>query len=155
IIVRDVEQCDWMAGTADLSSYRHTRIRSVQSTPLLSRSGKIVGMISTHWHEPHEPSERDLRLFDIIARQAADLIERKRAEEALRESEDKLRRQAYELEQQLIASGRLVALGELTASMAHEFNNPLGIVLGFVDDLLMDKQPSDPEYQALNIMQEE
>jgi C4-dicarboxylate-specific signal transduction histidine kinase len=35
------------------------------------------------------------------------------------------------LEPQLIASGRLVSLGEITASMAHEFNNPLGIIIGF------------------------
>ena len=40
-------------------------------------------MISTHWREPHQPSERDLRLFDILVRQAADLIERKKAEEEL------------------------------------------------------------------------
>ena len=55
-----------------------------------------------------------------------DISERKRAEDALRQSEEKLRQQAQELEQQLIASGRLVSLGEITASMAHEFNNPLG-----------------------------
>ena len=55
-----------------------------------------------------------------------DISERKRTEDALRQSEEKLRQQAQELEQQLIASGRLVSLGEITASMAHEFNNPLG-----------------------------
>jgi signal transduction histidine kinase len=112
----------------------------------------MVGMISTHWRRPHEPSERDLRLLDILARQAADLIERKRAEEALRESQEKLRRQAAELEQQLIASGRLVSLGEITASMAHEFNNPLGIVMGFAEELLSEKKPEDPDYQPLKIM---
>jgi PAS domain S-box-containing protein len=53
-----------------------------------------------------------------------DVTERRRAEAALRASEEKLRQQAQELEQQLIASGRLVSLGEITASMAHEFNNP-------------------------------
>src|SRR5690349_19067387 len=112
-------------------------------------------MISTHWRKPHEPSERDLRIFDILARQAADLIERRRAEEALRESREQLRRQAEELEQQLIASGRLVSLGEITASMAHEFNNPLGIVMGFAEDLLSDRQPDDRDYQALKIMHDE
>lgn len=60
--------------------YRLSGIRAVQSTPLLSRNGCIVGMISNHWREPHQPSERNLRLLDIIARQVADLIERKSAE---------------------------------------------------------------------------
>ena len=52
-------------------------IRAAQSTPLFSRSGKMLGMISSHWRAPHVPTERDLRLLDILARQAADLIERK------------------------------------------------------------------------------
>ncbi len=87
VLVPDVEQCEFMAGTADLRTYRDTGIRAVQSSPLISRSGKIVGMISTHWKTAYQPTERQLRLLDILARQAADLIERKRGEEALRASE--------------------------------------------------------------------
>ena len=154
VVVPDVERCDFI-GAEDLAMYHQNGIRAVQSTPLLSRSGRVVGMTSTHWRSPYAPSERDLRLFDILARQAADLIERKQAEEALRESEEKLRRQAQELEQQLIASGRLVSLGEITASMAHEFNNPLGIVLGFAEELLSERKPEDPDHQALKIIHEE
>jgi PAS domain S-box-containing protein len=78
----------------------------------------------------------------------SDITERKLAEE-------KLRRQASELEQQLIASGRLISVGEITASMAHEFNNPLGIVLGFTQDLLTETDPSSPSYQSLKIIHEE
>ncbi|HEX5607480.1 MAG TPA: histidine kinase dimerization/phospho-acceptor domain-containing protein [Candidatus Binatia bacterium] len=59
------------------------------------------------------------------------------------------------LEQQLIASGRLVSLGEITASMAHEFNNPLGVIMGFVEDLLEETDPSSPQYQSLRIIDEE
>ena len=81
--------------------------------------------------------------------------ERRRAENALRESEEKLRQQAQELEQQLIASGRLVSLGEITASMAHEFNNPLGIVMGFAEDLLSETDPSSPQHRSLQIINEE
>ena len=84
-----------------------------------------------------------------------DISERKRAEEALRQSEEKLRQQAQELEQQLIMSGRLVSLGEVTASMAHEFNNPLGIIMGFVEDILSGMDPADPNYRALQIIEEE
>jgi signal transduction histidine kinase len=66
-----------------------------------------------------------------------------------------LRNQAQELEQQLLASGRLVAVGELTASMAHEFNNPLGIVLGFAQGLLANMDSSDPNYHHVQIISEE
>jgi PAS domain S-box-containing protein len=86
---------------------------------------------------------------------ARDITRRKRAEEALRQNEEKLRQQAQELEQQLIMSGRLVSLGEVTASMAHEFNNPLGIIMGFVEDMLSSTDPADPNYRALQIVDEE
>jgi len=48
-------------------------------------------MISTHWREVHQPSARELRLLDVMARQAADLIEWKRAEDEVRESEARMR----------------------------------------------------------------
>jgi two-component system NtrC family sensor kinase len=90
--------------------------------------------------------------FSVVTR---DLSDRREAEEALRESERKLRRQAEELEQQLIASGRLVSLGEITASMAHEFNNPLGIVMGFAQDLMSELDAANPHHRYLQIINEE
>lgn len=81
VIVPDVETCDFMAGSNDLRTYHQTSIRAVQSTPLMSRGGQVLGMISTHWQQPHWPSARDLRLLDVLARQAADLIERSLAEQ--------------------------------------------------------------------------
>jgi GAF domain-containing protein len=81
-IVPDIELSDFLAGSEDLETYRQTGIRAVQSTPLVSRAGPLLGMISTHWRKPHQPSERELRLLDVLARQAADLIERKQTEVA-------------------------------------------------------------------------
>ena len=84
VIVPDVLGCDFMAGSEELHTYLQTGIRSVQTTPLLSRTGgTILGMISTHWSEPHVPTASDLRMLDVLARQAADLIERKLADQAL------------------------------------------------------------------------
>jgi PAS domain S-box-containing protein len=85
------EWVNFMTGTADLEEFRRSNIRAVQSTPLVSRSGQLLGMIATHWREPHQPTERALQQLDVLARQAADLIERSRAEAALRESNDQLR----------------------------------------------------------------
>ncbi len=90
VVVPDIENCELMAGTADLDEYRRSNIRAVQSTPLVSRSGQILGMISTHWCEPHQPTERALQRLDVLARQAADLIERTKAEIALRENNEQL-----------------------------------------------------------------
>src|SRR4051812_29731796 len=47
--------------------------RAVQSTPLRGRDGRPLGVLSTHFRHPHRSSERDLRMIDLYARQAADL----------------------------------------------------------------------------------
>jgi len=91
VVVADIEACEFMAGTADQQEYRRSGICAVQSTPLRSRSGRPLGMLSTHWRTPHSPTEEDFRFFDVLARQAADLIERSLAEEALRESDERFR----------------------------------------------------------------
>ena len=91
VVVTDIEACEFMAGTQEQLEYRRAGVRGVQSTPLRSRTGRLLGMLSTHWRTPHTPTEDDFRFFDVLARQAADLIERTLAEEALRESEERFR----------------------------------------------------------------
>src|SRR5436305_1968726 len=91
VIISDIETSEFLTTEEDRRSLRQAGIRAAQSTPLVSRSGELLGMISTHWGKPHQPAERTLRLLDVLARQAADLIERTQVEAALRESEQHLR----------------------------------------------------------------
>ena len=91
VVVSDVRNCDFMAGSEDLEGYLGAGIHAVQTTPLVSRSGALLGMVSTHWREPHELSATELRALDVLVRMAADLIERSRAAEELRQSEELLR----------------------------------------------------------------
>lgn len=63
-------------------AYFQTGILACQTTPLIARSGDVVGMISTHWRKPYEPSDDELRIFDILARGAADVIESSRRDAA-------------------------------------------------------------------------
>ena len=89
VIVEDVQ--------TDPGFTRHRQIaasagfRAVQATPLFSRTGEPLGMLSTHFRHPHRPSEHELRFTDLYARQAAEMIERKQVEQVLRASEDHFR----------------------------------------------------------------
>ncbi len=64
--------------------------RAVQSTPLISHKSEPLGVITTHFREPHRPSERELRFTDLFAHFAAELIERQRLEDVLRRNEERL-----------------------------------------------------------------
>jgi PAS domain S-box-containing protein len=72
---------------ADAGFAMHRRIaagsgfHAVQSTPLFSHDGEPLGMISMDFREPHRPTERELRMTDLYARLAAEMIERKQAED--------------------------------------------------------------------------
>jgi len=93
VIVEDVTTSPIFAGTPTLDVLLAAGARAVQSTPLVSRSGRTLGMLSTHYgHAPARPTDRALRLLDILARQAADLIEATQANEALRARESQLQR---------------------------------------------------------------
>jgi GAF domain-containing protein len=88
VVVPDVERCD-LLGPGDLAEYRRSGARAVQSTPLFGRDGRPLGVLSTHWRDIHASNESELGRFDVLARRAADLIERAHAEAALRASEDR------------------------------------------------------------------
>lgn len=93
VIVEDVERSPIFRGKPALDIQRRAGVRAVQSTPLVSRSGKILGMFSTHYKTPHTPDARILSLLDILARQAADMIERKRLEAEIQEIAEHERQQ--------------------------------------------------------------
>jgi signal transduction histidine kinase/ActR/RegA family two-component response regulator len=87
VLIEDVTQ-NPIAGVPTLLD---AGVRALQSTPLISSSGDLLGVIATHFHQPYHPRERDLRFMDLLARQAADYLERKRYEAAMHESEARYR----------------------------------------------------------------
>jgi two-component sensor histidine kinase len=62
--------------------------RAVQSTPIISREGTLLGTLATHFRSVHRPTEQDLRLLDLYVRQAADIIEHHRDITKRKELED-------------------------------------------------------------------
>ena len=105
--------------------------RAVQSTPLFSRSGEVLGMISSHFRQPHRPSEHELRFIDLYAHLAAEFIERQRASDVLSASENRFRRYF-----------ELGLIGMALTSPAKRFlevNDELCRILGYKREELLQK----------------
>jgi PAS domain S-box-containing protein len=90
LVVEDVEMSPLFVGTPSLPVLLNAGVRAVQSTPLTSRDGELLGILTTHWSIPYEPDEQDLWRLDLLTRQAADMIQNTRAGEELRRSRDDL-----------------------------------------------------------------
>ncbi|HEX8200300.1 MAG TPA: ATP-binding protein, partial [Isosphaeraceae bacterium] len=107
VVIEDVE-----AGPADAPAREAGRLggfHAEYSTPLVSRSGEALGTIATFFREPHRPPQRQVRLVELYARQAADFVEAARLHRDLREAD---RRK-----------------DEFLATLAHELRNPLAAIL--------------------------
>jgi hypothetical protein len=55
------------AGADALGVLLRAGVRAVQSTPLWSPSGELVGMLSTYHRRAYSPEESDLQLLDMLA----------------------------------------------------------------------------------------
>jgi PAS domain S-box-containing protein len=58
------------------------------------------------------------------------------------------------MQQQLVQSGKLAAIGELAAGVAHEINNPLFAILGLTEFLLKEAEPDSKAVQRLELIQQ-
>ncbi|MFN8654670.1 MAG: ATP-binding protein, partial [Gemmatimonadales bacterium] len=123
-VVDDVRTSPVFAGSAAREVVLAAGVRAVQSTPLISSTGDVIGMISTHWAEPGRPDERQLRWIDLLARQAADYLERTAREEELRRLNEELRERDRRKD-------------EFLATLAHELRNPLAPIRSAVQALLL------------------
>jgi len=99
VVVSDVETSSLFIGTPSLAVLREAGVRAVQSTPIMSRKGALLGILTTQWRVPYTPDEHDLWRIDLLVRQAADLMEHSQAEEELRKSEERFRVMANSIPQ--------------------------------------------------------
>ncbi|XQA67182.1 ATP-binding protein [Xanthomonas sacchari] len=105
LVVADVEKLEGLQGTLRLEIVLEDQIRSIQCMPLLSRDGRLLGMLNNHYRWPGGPDPDALRYIDLLARQAAELVER------------------HQIEAELAQERR--RKDEFLAMLAHELRNPL------------------------------
>lgn len=75
IIVPDIAASPIFAGKPSGKVMLDAGVRSVQSTPLVGRSGRVLGMISTHRRTVWHPNGEELHRLNAIAHRAAIEIE--------------------------------------------------------------------------------
>jgi len=75
VIVGDVATDPIFVGSEAAQVMVGANARAVQSTPLVSVSGQVLGMMSTHFDHPHRPTEGELAIVDQIARRAVYWLE--------------------------------------------------------------------------------
>lgn len=60
-VIADVGTDPWFAPHRDIAAA--SAFRAVQSTPLTDRTGRLLGVVSTHYPRPYSASERDLEIM--------------------------------------------------------------------------------------------
>ncbi len=123
VICPDLEADRSWDGTENLRVLLADGIRGFQSTPLVSREGRLLGILNTHTTAPYQPTERELRHLDLLARMAADFIERSQSEQALRDADR--------------------AKDEFLAMLAHELRSPLAPIRNAVQMLRLSADGDD------------
>jgi PAS domain S-box-containing protein len=92
-------------------------LRACWSTPILTHSSKALGSFAMYYREPRSPTASETRALELATHLAGIAIERKLA----REERERLR----EAQADLAHINRVTTMGELTASLAHEVNQPI------------------------------
>jgi two-component system, NtrC family, sensor kinase len=79
-------------------------------------------------------------------------------EKAKQELEEKVEERTEELkraQEKLIQSSKMAAVGQLAGGVAHEINNPMGVILGFAQIVAKNMKEGDPLYMPLKSIERE
>jgi signal transduction histidine kinase len=132
-------------------TFRRFGSRSLLAAPLLSR-GEVAGVLYVDdCRRRRRFTEAEQERAVAVANRLAVAIENARLYEDLRRSYEQL----AQAQRQLIEQERLAALGELSAVVAHEVRNPLGVLFNSLGSLRRLVKPEGDARVLLDIMGEE
>jgi signal transduction histidine kinase len=120
---------------ASSQSVAAMELRTIVCTPLRSpRAAGLLGAIYVDNQESSAPfSPESLEAVDALGRHAALAIENAQ----LFEREERQLQELRQAQDQLLQSGKLATIGQMSAGIAHELNTPLTYIMGNVELLLV------------------
>jgi signal transduction histidine kinase len=95
--------------------------------------------------------KHDLRLFTVFSNLASAALQNASLYSDLKAKMNELRT----AQEQLVRSTKMAAIGELSANIAHEINNPLTSVLGYTTHLLKTLDLPESPRKILGVMEQE
>ena len=122
---------------------------AVMVVPLLVDT-TVVGVLCIASYHGKVLEPKHVMLAEIVANQLAVGIERSSYVATIEASHRALKTAHRELKSaqtRIIAAEKLSAVAELAASLNHEINNPLSVILGHVQCLMMELQDENPKVQ--------
>ncbi len=125
---------DYQTWTSKSSKYAQTKVHSVMVVPLMIKDQLVGTLCSVHLDKSRQFDQKDLRLLNLFAPLAATAIENARLFDKTNKLLEEAEFRTAELrntQNQLIQQEKLASLGELTAGIAHEIQNPLNFVNNF------------------------
>ncbi|MEM7247656.1 MAG: ATP-binding protein [Acidobacteriota bacterium] len=142
LLIRDVAAD---AGLRDRSSVRRLSLTSVLCAPLIV-DDRVMGVIQfDHRHEPHGFSQADLVLLELFANQAATAL----SNVLLAEQRERADAELERAQARLLVVERLTALGQMSAGVAHHFNNLLASIIGLSEIMLRESELPDGQVEDL------
>ncbi|NTV59740.1 MAG: PAS domain S-box protein [Chlorobiaceae bacterium] len=88
IVIEDITKYPLADNRTEIEEHITAGVKSIQSTPLKSRNGELLGILSVYFRTTCTADERLSTLLELLANQTADIIERAEKEEVLRQSEE-------------------------------------------------------------------
>ena len=125
---------DYQTWASKSTKYAATKVHCVMVVPLMIKDQLVGTLCSVHLDKSRQFDQKDLRLLNLFAPLAATAIENARLFDKTNRLLEEAEYRTAELrntQNQLIQQEKLASLGELTAGIAHEIQNPLNFVNNF------------------------